>query len=1050
MQAGERLDGRYRLDQRLGHGGMGEVWRGFDLSLDRPVAVKLLLDSTAQEQLVARFRREATIGARLQHPGITVVHDVGQHTDRLFIVMELLEGADLAALLRRRPDGLTTDEVVGFALQTAEALAAAHAQRIVHRDLKPANLFLLPNGRLKICDFGIARVADASMALTGTGWMGTPPYMAPEQWRGDPVDARCDLYALGCVIHELATGESPFGGDPHPMVVMRRHLDESPRALREIRPGVPAGLDRLVRRLLAKAVDDRPGSASEVVAELVALGPSGAALVPPAPRVPSATVRVRPGAGAHPPTVDASADDPAGELRAAVAGLLAEAEQAAQERASDSPTPYRGENLGRAAWAAARIDAPHASRLIGMAEHQLSRTWDGPDLATRLAELGASVRDFAPSHAARLLGEAQQLLFPLPRNDKSWQSTVGHVLRELASVDPERATRLAPSLTSAAARDRVYARAAASAAESDPRSAREYLDLIGDPARKAEVAFAARKREAAAAPDVDEVARIVEALPTSRDRAGVWCATVSTWAGLRRPEASGLLARAERSVRLAVRDRAGELRLAAAAAQQRSDLVEAARLQNLVESVLRDEDEEATGDRQVDALLRALAAARSQLSMGTVDDAQALSTARKRARGARLLTDPQERAAALIEVARTLVRPDWETLPEAPVPPPSAHSGPTVTAPARRASAGARQSPGTEAWRSDLAVPDSLAAAGDVVVWTAGDLAGGMSAQTGRTLWTAVDDQGVGVRPVEASRTLRSAVGPHAVYLAIGGVGRPGARVVARDAHSGRVLWWSDLADSVREERRNPLFIHDGMVLFQDRTALSALHPDTGRLVWTRPHTSGPADEVVTGQGRVVLMDRERMHGIDIASGEVRWSHARYTAGEIRSSAAPIHLWDGHRVRTLDAATGFLVWSHGPYGRAAPDAPPLLAADGRVFVAAHSEARKGDVVTALDAATGDVLWEHRAVRHTGDTCWLDVIGVHGDTVVVRAAWGGNGWLGGSKGKPFLMSLDIATGKPRWRWESERLGRRTALISGDHVLVPCPRYAAVALPADSRR
>ncbi|MFB7468100.1 WD40 repeat domain-containing serine/threonine protein kinase [Streptomyces sp. NPDC056224] len=259
MRTGEHFSGRYRLDTRLGHGGIGEVWRAYDVELGRAVAVKVLLEFDATDELLRRFRREAAIGARLQHPGITVVHDIGQHENRLFIVMELLEGEDLARLLSRSPGGLPVTEAVALALQAAEALAAAHAQKVVHRDLKPANLFLLADGRLKICDFGIARTADATDGLTVTGRpFGTPSYMAPEQWRGEHVDARCDLYALGCVLHALLTGAPPFPDPAQPWVLMRRHLDETPPDLRTVRADAPADLAELVASLLAKDPAARP------------------------------------------------------------------------------------------------------------------------------------------------------------------------------------------------------------------------------------------------------------------------------------------------------------------------------------------------------------------------------------------------------------------------------------------------------------------------------------------------------------------------------------------------------------------------------------------------------------------------------------------------------------------------------------------------------------------------------------------------------------------------------------------------------------------------
>ncbi|MGE7388696.1 WD40 repeat domain-containing serine/threonine protein kinase [Streptomyces sp. NPDC004126] len=260
MQPGAQLAGRYRLVERLGQGGIGEVWRAQDGELDRAVAVKVLLEFDASEELLGRFRREASIGARLQHPGITVVHDIGRHGDRLFMVMELLEGQDLSRLLARTPGvGLPLPQVLDLALQTAEALSAAHAQKVVHRDLKPGNLFLLADGRLKICDFGIARTADATGGLTVTGRVfGTPSYMAPEQWRGEHVDGSCDLYALGCVLYALLTGAPPFAGTEQAWVLMRMHLEEAPPALGVVRADLPPALVELVYALLAKEPGARP------------------------------------------------------------------------------------------------------------------------------------------------------------------------------------------------------------------------------------------------------------------------------------------------------------------------------------------------------------------------------------------------------------------------------------------------------------------------------------------------------------------------------------------------------------------------------------------------------------------------------------------------------------------------------------------------------------------------------------------------------------------------------------------------------------------------
>ena len=185
MQAGLKLSGRYVLEALPGYGGMGEVWRGVDEHLGRQVAVKVLREHFADPELTERFRHEARIAARLQHPGITVVHDVGSDNGHLFIVMELLHGRDLASMLGKHPVACLSMRPYRSALQATEALQAAHAGHVIHRDLKPANLFMLSNGHLKICDFGIARAVDAASHLTATGQaIGTPAYMSPEQCLG--------------------------------------------------------------------------------------------------------------------------------------------------------------------------------------------------------------------------------------------------------------------------------------------------------------------------------------------------------------------------------------------------------------------------------------------------------------------------------------------------------------------------------------------------------------------------------------------------------------------------------------------------------------------------------------------------------------------------------------------------------------------------------------------------------------------------------------------------------------------------------------------------
>ncbi|MFD9907025.1 WD40 repeat domain-containing serine/threonine protein kinase [Streptomyces sp. NPDC059063] len=261
--SGVTLAERYRLDRLLGRGGMGEVWLARDSSLlRRDVAVKVL-PTMFGEGAERRFQREAAILAKLQHPGITVVHDAGRHEGYLFIVMELLRGRDLSRLMAEHPAGLPVERVLALARQTVDALATAHDSGVIHRDLKPGNLFVQPADQLKICDFGLARTADATSALTTTGRVvGTPLYMSPEQCRAEEVDARTDLYSLGCVLFELLTGRPPFVADASIFGLMRQHVEEPPPRLRALRADLPLHLEDLVLALLAKKPGDRPDAAA--------------------------------------------------------------------------------------------------------------------------------------------------------------------------------------------------------------------------------------------------------------------------------------------------------------------------------------------------------------------------------------------------------------------------------------------------------------------------------------------------------------------------------------------------------------------------------------------------------------------------------------------------------------------------------------------------------------------------------------------------------------------------------------------------------------------
>jgi tRNA A-37 threonylcarbamoyl transferase component Bud32/tetratricopeptide (TPR) repeat protein len=261
------IQGRYRLIELIGRGGMGEVWGARDESLGRRVAVKCLKpmgpeqDTSITRIMRERFRREARVAAQLQHRGVTVVHDFGEHEGVLYLVMELLAGRNLGQVLADQGGPLPVADIVDITEQVADALAYTHEQGIVHRDLKPANIMRLTDGTVKICDFGIARLGhDVGLTskLTSTGIaMGTPHYMSPEQISGGDVDRRSDLYSFGCVLYELATGAPPFDmGDAWAVLV--GHRDTEPKPPREHRADLPAHLDALILDLLAKTPDERP------------------------------------------------------------------------------------------------------------------------------------------------------------------------------------------------------------------------------------------------------------------------------------------------------------------------------------------------------------------------------------------------------------------------------------------------------------------------------------------------------------------------------------------------------------------------------------------------------------------------------------------------------------------------------------------------------------------------------------------------------------------------------------------------------------------------
>jgi len=247
----------YRIDELIGRGGMGVVYRAYDLRLKRTVALKLMAPELAVDQRFReRFSREAELAMSLEHPNVVPIHDAGDVDGRLYLAMRLVEGTDLKALLRG--DGaLDPVRAVAICGQVASALDAAHARGLVHRDVKPSNVLLDANEHVYLADFGLTRRLDEQSGAAGEGRsMGTPAYLAPEQIEGGPVDGRADVYSLGCLLYECLTGETPFARGSR-LAVAWAHLEEEPPRATERRPELPEAIDPVIRKAMAKQPDDR-------------------------------------------------------------------------------------------------------------------------------------------------------------------------------------------------------------------------------------------------------------------------------------------------------------------------------------------------------------------------------------------------------------------------------------------------------------------------------------------------------------------------------------------------------------------------------------------------------------------------------------------------------------------------------------------------------------------------------------------------------------------------------------------------------------------------
>lgn len=258
-----RIDG-FEVEEIIGRGGMGVVYKGFDSELNRPIAIKVLVDHLAANGVARqRFAREARAAAAVMHPNVVPIHSVNSEAKQPYLVMSLVSGRSLQAHVETEGQ-LDVREIVRIAKQIASGLAAAHREGLVHRDIKPANILLEKDvSRVMITDFGLARAADDA-AITQTGWLaGTPHYMSPEQASGKEVDHRSDLFSLGSVIYFMATGREPFRAEI-PVAVLQKIANEVPNNIRTVNSNISKTMQRVVERLMSKRLEDRFQSAEEV------------------------------------------------------------------------------------------------------------------------------------------------------------------------------------------------------------------------------------------------------------------------------------------------------------------------------------------------------------------------------------------------------------------------------------------------------------------------------------------------------------------------------------------------------------------------------------------------------------------------------------------------------------------------------------------------------------------------------------------------------------------------------------------------------------------
>ncbi|WP_417080574.1 protein kinase domain-containing protein, partial [Mobilibacterium timonense] len=261
------LAGRYELIQKIGDGGMAVVYKAKDKLLNRYIAIKILRpEFTKDEVFVENFKRESQAAAKLSHPNIVGVYDVGKEGNINYIVMELVDGRPLSDIIAEEAP-MDYRTVINIARQVASALSVAHKNKIIHRDVKPHNILMTKDGVAKLADFGIAKAVNDATLSTGSKVIGSIHYFSPEQARGNYVDERSDIYSLGIVMYEMITGRVPFDGD-NPVTVALKHINEDVIPPSEFVSGIPPALERCIMKCTDKFQTNRYSSADELIEEL--------------------------------------------------------------------------------------------------------------------------------------------------------------------------------------------------------------------------------------------------------------------------------------------------------------------------------------------------------------------------------------------------------------------------------------------------------------------------------------------------------------------------------------------------------------------------------------------------------------------------------------------------------------------------------------------------------------------------------------------------------------------------------------------------------------